>query len=159
MPRKQVRKIVEDLISKYETNDPLLLCSHLGVDLLSEDLGNSVMGIRTRINRISIIILNSRNSDSENFETLVHELGHHCCGHNTNVEYLKRDNRAFVTYGVEYEANCFMVELLLYGANLAEHPTKQHLLNSCGVPDWAERYVDWRHLEAIADFSSFNSYF
>lgn len=157
MRRSNIRNKVNALIRKFNTTDPYELCDHLGIDLEWEDLGKNVMGVRTKMKRIPSILLNYRNTEREDIETCLHEIGHHCCGHNTNVEYLKRDGRQFVSYGVEYEANVFMVELLLHDANLAEHQTKQHLLNHYGIPAWAERYVDWEYLENTADLGSIDS--
>lgn len=79
--------------------------------------------------------------------------------HDTNTQTLTRQGRNFTIYGVEYEANVFMVELLLHGINLAEYPTRECLLKSCGVPKWAERYVDWDYLKETADYNSYYSYY
>lgn len=47
----------------------------------------------------------------------------------------------------------------LHGINLAEYPTRECLLKSCGVPEWAERYVDWDYLKETADYNSYYSYY
>ena len=52
---------------------------------------------------------------------------------------------------------CFMVELLTYKANAAEFANEDQLLYDCGVPKWAERYIDWSYLKARADFNSSSS--
>lgn len=159
MLRKNIRKKVNHLVKKYETNDPFELCNYLGIDVAYDHLQDGLMGYRTVLYRISCIVLGIDNSEQENFEVCCHELGHHICGHNTNTEYLKSDNRLFVSYGVEYEANIVLVELLLHDVNLAEYPTRECLLRSCGIPDWAEHYVDWQYLEETTVFNSFNSYY
>jgi Zn-dependent peptidase ImmA (M78 family) len=159
MRRNDIRKKLNSLIKKYGTTDPFTLCNELGIDLHFDDLKDGVMGYRVVLYRIPCIVLSNENTEEENIDTCAHELGHHICGHDTNVEKLKRSNRGFVSYGVEYEANSFMVELLLMYANLADHPTRQHLLDYYKVPSWAERYVDWEYLEETADFNSFDSYY
>lgn len=159
MQRSNIRNKVKLLINRYGTKNPFELCSHLGIDLKWYDLGKQIMGARTKMLRIPSILLNIRNTEEEDKETCLHELGHHCCGHDTNVEYLKRDGRNFVSYGVEFEANCFMVEFLLYGVNIANFPSKQAVLEHYGIPEWAERYVDWDYLRSTADFNSFDSYY
>lgn len=159
MRRNDIRKKLNLLINKYKTTDPFELCIKMGIDLDYDNLKDGIMGYRVVLYRIPCIVLSSENTEEENYDTCAHELGHHVCGHDTNVEKLRRSNRGFVSYGVEYEANSFMVELLLIDANLAEHPTRQHLLNYYKVPSWAERYVDWCYLEETADFNSFNSYY
>lgn len=45
--------------------------------------------------------------------------------------------------GNEAEANEFMVDLMLDGVNPHDYETKSQLLRACGIPTWAERYVDW----------------
>lgn len=159
MQRTTIRKRVDDLVKKYGTTNPFELSEHLGINLAYDDLREGLLGYRTVMYRIPCIVLSSNNDETENTEVCGHELGHHICCHDTNVEQLKRDNLRFISYGVEYEANCFMVELLLHGVNIAEYPTKQILLDSCGVPDWAERYIDWEYLKSTADFDSFDSYY
>lgn len=157
MRRNEIRKKVNSLVKKYETSDPFVLCEKIGIDLDYDDLKDGIMGYRAIFYRIPCVVLSKDNTEDEDIATCAHELGHQVCGHDTNVERLKRSNRIFVSYGVEYEANSFMVELLLINANLAEHPTRQHLLNYYKVPSWAERYVDWNYLKKTADFNSFNS--
>lgn len=117
------------------------------------------MGFRSVVKRAPMILLNLRNSETENYIVCMHELGHHNCSHSNNADKLTKKNMRFIAQGDEYEANCFMVELLLHGANLAEYPNKQALLDDCGIPSWAERYVDWDYLEETANFNSINSYY
>lgn len=68
-------------------------------------------------------MLSTRN---DNFENLFcgHELGHHFCRHKGNAEYLERSNLAFTTIGNKYEANEFMVDMLLDGVHKADFNTK-----------------------------------
>lgn len=157
MSRKVIRDKVTHLVEKYDTTDPIEICNCLGINRYTFDLGKDTMGFRTEIYRISSIALNARNSDAENFVTTCHELGHHICGHDTNTEFLKHSNLNYINYGVEYEANVFMVELLTYGVNAACFQNEEQLLQSCNVPKWAERYVDWDYIRSKADFSSFDS--
>lgn len=159
MFRNDIRKMVNKYVKKFNTKNPYELANYLGIHIDYDDLGKEFMGYRSHILRIPIIILNCNNTDQENFETCCHELGHHCCGHDTNTQTLTRQGRNFTIYGVEYEANVFMVELLLHGINLAEYPTRECLLKNCGVPEWAERYVDWDYLKETADYNSYYSYY
>src|SRR5699024_12330468 len=80
------------------------------------------------------------------FRSCGHELGHHFCRHTGNTECLNRKNLRFSTMGNEAEANEFMVDLMLDGVNPRDYDTKGHLLQSCGIPAWAEKYVDWETL-------------
>lgn len=159
MSRQSIRETAHSLIKKYETSNPYKLCGCLGIPIYYMDLGKNIMGSRTVLNRVSVILLNIRNSEEENYVVCTHELGHHCCKHTNNADKLTKDNMRFIAQGDEYEANFFMISVLTYNVNLAEYPTHESLLSNCDVPSWAERYVDWEYLEETADFDSFNSYY
>lgn len=159
MSKRLIRETAHSLIEKYETNDPFELADHLGIYVFKKDLGKNILGFRSLLNRASIILLNSRNTEEDEYPVFIHELGHHCCGHKNNADKLTKDNMRFIAQGDEFEANFFMVSFLTYGANLAEYPTKENFLNNHGIPKWAERYVDWKYLEETADFNSYDSYY
>lgn len=159
MLRNDIRKMVNKYVNKYDTKNPYELANSLGVYIDYDDLGKEFMGYRSYLLRIPTIILNCNNTEQENFETCCHELGHHCCGHDTNTQTLTRQGRSFTLYGVEYEANTFMAELLSHGVNPAEYPTRKCLLRSCGIPDWAERYVDWDYLQETSKVNSCYIYY
>lgn len=159
MLKQLIRTKAHSLIEKYGTSDPYELSDYLGVHIFYKDLGKNIMGTRSMLNRAPIILLNSRNTKEEEIVVCRHELGHHICGHTNNADKLTKDNMRFIAQGDEYEANFFMVSLMTHGLNLAEYPTKQALLDSCGIPTWAERYVDWEYLEETADFDGFDSYY
>ena len=159
MSKDLVRRKIQSLIKKYGTCDPYELCKHLGVYVYFKDLGKNIMGLRTMVNRAPMILLNTRNSEEEDYSTCLHELGHHCCNHKNNADGLTRKNLRFIAQGDEFEANYFMVSVLTYGKNLAEYSTKETFLLNNNVPLWAERYVDWDYLKEQANFDSFNSYY
>lgn len=148
---------VTKIIDRANSNNPYKLCDFFGILVDYDDLGKDVLGLRTVNFRIPTILLNIKNSEQENFVTLAHELGHHICMHNTNTEYLKRHNLSYKSYGVEYEANKVMIDILTYNVNIAEFVTKQNYVEACNIPKWAERYIDWNYLKETADFNTFNS--
>lgn len=92
--------------------------------------------------RIPLITLSSRNNEFEDNYTCGHELGHHYCKHGNNTEWLSKHNLKFNTWGAEYEANMFMVNLMLAGVDTSEFETKEQLFKTCGIPLWAEKYVE-----------------
>lgn len=151
------REKVNKIIKNVNSNNPYKLCDFLGININYDDLGKDILGLRTVNFRIPSIILNTRNTEQENYITLAHELGHHICKHNTNTEYLKRHNLTFKSYGVEYEANKVMIDILTYNTNIAEFHTQKDYLNYYSIPNWAKRYVDWNYLKENANFNTFDS--
>ncbi len=151
------REKVNKIIKNANSNNPYKLCDFLRIHVDYADLGKDVLGLRTVNFRIPTIILSTRNSDQENYVTLAHELGHHICKHDTNTEYLKRHNLNYKTYGVEYEANKVMIDILTYNTNIAEFHTQKDYLNYYSIPNWAKRYVDWNYLKENANFNTFDS--
>ena len=103
------------------TNNPMKICEENGIYVCHQDLGKAFLGHYTNIRRIPLITLSSQNSEFENTYTCGHELGHHYC---------------------EYEANLFMVNIMLADVDLSEFETKEQLLKTYGIPLWASRYVD-----------------
>ncbi|WP_304682393.1 ImmA/IrrE family metallo-endopeptidase [uncultured Ligilactobacillus sp.] len=157
MSRRTIRLDVERLVEKVGSTDPLEILKYLNVVVQFDDLGKSILGYALNYKEVIVIVLNDQLSELELYTTACHELGHVVCEHSLNTEFLKRSNLTYVRQGNEYEANVFMVELLTYGVNAAEFPSKDCLLYSCGIPKWAERYVDWNYIRPNADLKSFDS--
>lgn len=157
MSRNTIRLDVERIIKQTGSTDPFEIFDYMNVIVQYDELGKDILGYTLRYKDVIIIVLNSRLSESEKYITACHELGHVICGHSLNAEFLRRSNLTYVRQGNEYEANVFMVELLTYKANAAEFANEDQLLYDCGVPKWAERYIDWSYLKARADFNSSSS--
>ena len=117
------------------------ICEENGIYVCHQNLGRAFLGHYTNIRRIPLITLSSQNNEFEDNYACCHELGHHYCHHGNNTEWLSRNNLKFNTMGSEYEANLFMVSVMLEGADISDFETKEQLLKTCGVPLWAERYV------------------
>ncbi|RRG08791.1 MAG: ImmA/IrrE family metallo-endopeptidase [Lactobacillus sp.] len=147
MQRDFIQKTARDLIHKFGTNDPFKLCKGLHIPIYYDDTGSIIMGYNTMINRVPAIVLNTRNSEFEQIDVCFHELGHNRCGHRENTGFLQRNHLNVKTYGIEYEANCFMVDAMLEGSMPYEFETKEQYLNYYGVPSWAYNCIDWEHLK------------
>lgn len=147
MKRESIQKKASHLIKQFETNDPFKICNGLHIPVYFDDLGSTIMGYNTIIKRIPAIVLNVQNSECEQLDTCFHELGHNRCGHKENTSFLQRNHLNVQTYGIEYEANCFMVDSLLEGSSPYEFETEQQYLKYYGVPDWAYNCVNWDHLK------------
>lgn len=138
-----IKKKAHEVVYKAGTNDPIKICEEMGIYVTHRDLGRAYLGHYTKMYRIPLITLSSQNDEFEDHYACGHELGHHYCQHGNNTEWLSRNNLRFNTMGSEYEANKFMVDVMLEGVDFSEFETKEQLLKTCGIPMWAERYVNW----------------
>ena len=138
-----IKKKAHEVVYNAGTNNPMKICENNGIYVCHQDLGRNFLGHYTNIKRIPIITLSTENSEFEDTYACCHELGHHYCHHGNNTEWLSRNNLKFNTLGSEYEANMFMVTMMLEGVDFSEFETKEQLFKSCGIPLWAERYVDF----------------
>lgn len=143
MLRERIKRKAHEVVYATGTRDPLKVCEAKHIPVYYDDLGKQIMAYHTVIKRIPAIVLSTRNSEFENTYSCGHELGHHFCQHTGNTECLNRNNLRFSAMGNEAEANEFMVDLMLDGVNPHDYETKGQLLQVCGIPAWAEKYVDW----------------
>lgn len=142
MLRERIKRKAHEVVYSAGTRDPIKICEAKNIPVYYDDLGKQIMAYHTVIKRIPAIVLSTRNSEFENTYSCGHELGHHFCRHKGNAEYLDRKNLRFSSIGDEAEANEFMVDLMLDGINKRDFETKEQLLKACGIPLWAERYVE-----------------
>lgn len=149
MSRQSIRMQAIKLVTEYQTNDPIKLCKCLGIPVLYAELGRNIMGYRTRIYGVSTITLNTSVSMTDQRITCGHELGHHICGHDENMDFLKRSSLFTKVVGDEYEANCFMVELMLASHDWSSLTTQEGVLRSVSLPTWASDYVDWNYVKRL----------
>lgn len=152
MLRERIKRKAHEVVYEAGSCSPIKICESKHIPVYYDDLGSQIMAYHTVIKRIPAIVLSTRNSEFENTYSCGHELGHHFCRHTENTECLNRDNLRFSTMGNEAEANEFMVDLMLDGINPQDYETKEQLLKSRGIPDWAEKYVDWQHLISAKNY-------
>ncbi|CEN31008.1 phage repressor protein [[Clostridium] sordellii] len=106
-----IKNIVNNLVSKFKTRNPVELCDYLNIPILYEPLGN-IKGFFQNTLNTSIIHLNSNLDEHEVKCVVSHELGHAVLHKDLNVCFLK--NYTFsVTDRYENEANIFAAELLI----------------------------------------------
>ncbi len=106
-----IKKVVAQLVEKYDTRDPFKLADLLGVVVIFEPLG-SIYGYYSRSHRTKVIHINENLSSKKQLLTAAHELGHVVQHPEANTVFLKK-NTLFSTDKLEIEANTFAVELLL----------------------------------------------
>lgn len=132
-----IKKIVEDLMDKHETNNPFEIASAENIHVFEWNLNKEVLGFYKYIRRNQFIYINSNISEDEKLFTCAHELGHSQLHDKVNTPFLKRYTLMSVDK-IEQEANRFAVELLLPDQAIYEHTDEQLVLHeiaeSYGVP-------------------------
>ena len=113
--RKNIRLRVKNLINKYNTSDPFILCKKLGIIVVSCDLGN-LKGYYKHSYGKKVIVINSIFSAFKQKIILAHELGHAVLHSSSTVALM---HNHILQYGnaIENEANKFAAELLMNGYN------------------------------------------
>lgn len=131
---KNIRLRVKNLIEKYNTSDPYILCQKLGIIVLHNDLGY-LKGYYKHPRGRKIIVINSLLSKFAQVIVLAHELGHAVLHSNSTAAYLHNNVRFHDTI-MENEANKFAAELLAnyedktdyYYENMTEYEHDRKLL-------------------------------
>lgn len=105
-----IKQAVAQLIDEYETSDPYLLASRLGIDV-EEFPFRKIKGLVIQVGSRTIIALNAALSEPWKRAVLAHELGHWRLAP-AGVGYFYISRHTAMEPKVEYEANRFAVELL-----------------------------------------------
>jgi len=128
------KQLALNLIKTHGTNNPWKIAAERNILVLYEDLGKSVWGYFTCMNRIPSIHINNRLGNGESLFTGAHELGHGIMHRGINTPFLKR-HTLFSVDKIERQANQFAIHLLI-GDNTPElGETKQQFLLRCGIPE------------------------
>ena len=106
-----IKQIAQDVITKYQTNDPFEIAKARGTHILYLDLGNT-LGFTYYNRRNRFIIINKDISDEMTPYVCAHELGHTLLHKGLSLPYLKKHTLFSITK-YEREADTFAVELLL----------------------------------------------
>ncbi len=125
--------VSENLIHKYQTNNPFTIAKALGIEILYSDNLKQLKGMYCIIKRNRFIILNNKNSTEINRIVCAHELGHD----RLHRAYTDRTSfREFtlcdMTSQYEYEANIFAANLLL-----SDNEMLEYIKNGYDVPQIA----------------------
>jgi len=125
----------EGLIKKFQTNCPFQIAREMGVNILFEELGNT-LGYFSTYKRIKTIHINCKLPEFDQRFTCAHELGHVIQHPAVNTPFLKR-NTLFSISKIEREANQFAVELLLPDTLLFEYKdiSLSQIAATRGIPD------------------------
>lgn len=115
-----IKSKVDKLIKKYNTRNPFDLCDYLGINVLSEYLGNEVRGIYQYKNRIKIIHINELLEKGIRRQVCCHELGHALLHSTFNCMFLG-SSTFFSKSRIEIEANMFAAELLIADEDIKQY--------------------------------------
>jgi Zn-dependent peptidase ImmA (M78 family) len=125
--------IVQKLVKKHETNNPLTLAEIAGVELYFENLGENIWGYYTKLHRIPQIHLNNRLNRPQIMFAAGHELGHHYIHPHINTPFLRK-NTLFSLNKIEREAHKFSIRLMVALEVPMTNETRESFLIRCGVP-------------------------
>ncbi|WP_413538958.1 ImmA/IrrE family metallo-endopeptidase [Enterococcus malodoratus] len=135
---------IHELISNYETRDPIQLAKLLNVFIIEEDLGE-IYGYYNRVNRIKMIHINSRLDDLNKRTTTAHELGHAVLHPSENTPMLSKTT-IVSELKIEKEANYFATNLIVDKEKYFEEYNYENvctygMLNHYGLPEHFARYI------------------
>lgn len=107
---QHIYKKVNQLIKKYNTNDPFKIARSRGIEILFENLG-STRGYFNKSFNIKIIHINENANEKDRLFICAHELGHAILHPEANTPFLKK-HTLFTTDRIETEANIFAMSLI-----------------------------------------------
>ena len=137
MGRFGIRKIIDDLIEKYETNVPSELANYLGIEI-KETYSIEDIACIFKVFDTTTILLNKNFNLRGTIKELAiaHELGHDQIGHTLEnpqfIKYLRMETKQ------ENEADYFAVYLMLHKVNTQE---QQRYVNSIKFENEIEYYL------------------
>lgn len=133
-----IKRTVEKLMRKYNTNDPFKLAEKLNIIVKYDDLGNT-WGYFITYKRIKIIHINNNIEEWLQRYTCAHELGHSILHKGVPTPFLKK-HTLFSIDKIERQANTFAVELLMPDKVIAQYEgyTVHNVADIVGIPNGLE---------------------
>lgn len=133
-----IKRTVEKLMRKYNTNDPFKLAEKLNIFVKYDDLGNT-WGYFITYKRIKIIHINNNLEEWLQRYTCAHELGHSILHKGVPTPFLKK-HTLFSIDKIERQANTFAVELLMPDKVIAQYEgyTVHNIADIVGIPNGLE---------------------
>lgn len=115
----KIKRLVQSLIDKYGTTDPIQLAAALGVNVLYCPLGTT-LGYYMHDRRNKIIVINAQTSDEIRPYICAHESGHVLLHGASNLPFLS-SHTLFSIDKIERQADTFAAEILLPDTLCKEH--------------------------------------
>ena len=107
MSSNKIKKAVENLKATYNTNNPFVICEHLGITVRERNFNETRKAYFVSIYGQPSITINSNYIEKSKNILCAHELGHIILGH-TGVNNFESENQE-----AEREANLFAASLLI----------------------------------------------
>lgn len=126
--------MVERIVEKYGTRNPLRIANDMGIQIIYEPLG-MINGYFTTVCRQRQIHINSELDERRMLFTIAHELGHAILHPHENTPFLK--STLLSVNRLEKEANLFAVKLMISDDDLKiyNENTIQQLACIYGLPE------------------------
>lgn len=115
-----IKRTVQDLTNKYQTNDPFELSEIKNIQVIPWDLHPEIKGFYKYDKRNKYIFINDNLDEPSQRFVCAHEFGHSQLHPRVNTPFL-RGSTFFSVDKIEVEANTFAVELLLQDQSLYEY--------------------------------------
>lgn len=118
--RKDIKKLVQYYINKFDTRNPFELAEYLNVEVMTGPLGGRA-GCYMFIKNHKCIFLNEDLEDHERTLVMAHELAHSILHRKQNC-YFIRNQTLLLTSKFENEANTFAAEFLIPDELISDNP-------------------------------------
>ena len=109
--------LVQDLVERFLTNNPFLICEKLNISVVKAKLPANINGFFRREGDEKVIVLNSLLDDQKATFCCAHELGHAIMHDKLNSVFLS-SNSLFRTEKFETQADTFAAYLLFDDASI-----------------------------------------
>ncbi len=115
-----IKKTVQDLIEKHQTNDSFIIARQMNINIIEHDLHEDIYGFYRYVRRNKFIFLNSNLAEPKKKFVCDHELGHVVLHPEVNTPFM-RSNTYFSVDKIEHQANRFAIELAIPDDRLQEY--------------------------------------
>lgn len=132
----------EHMFNRYGTNNPFKLAKRDGVSIRRRDLGNNILGYSMQISRMPMIVLSVSLNDYQATAVCAHELGHCKMHRGLDTNFFSRVGAEPMVGDNEYQANCFMFELLFGNRGSINPMNYDQILDEYELPKWMGRYFE-----------------
>lgn len=115
-----IKKTVQDLIEKHQTNDSFIIARQMNINIIEHDLHEDIYGFYRYVRRNKFIFINSNLAEHKKKFVCEHELGHVILHPEVNTPFM-RSNTYFSIDKIEHQANRFAIELAIPDELLQEY--------------------------------------